>query len=71
MEAFEDIINAEFQGIPAYKPEVAIVSAPTILFTLEAGVGNKTLPMLSLRLDFQSTVHDWSTPTVFFHLSIK
>ncbi|XP_071565919.1 intermembrane lipid transfer protein Vps13 isoform X2 [Temnothorax nylanderi] len=48
----------------AYKPELAIVSAPTILFTLEAGVGNKTLPMLLLHVSFQSNVNDWSTKSM-------
>ncbi|XP_044002668.1 vacuolar protein sorting-associated protein 13 isoform X3 [Aphidius gifuensis] len=47
-----------------YKAELAIVSAPTILLTLEAGVGNKTLPMLLLHLGFQSKIHDWSTNTM-------
>lgn len=47
-----------------YKPELALVSAPTVLLTLEAGVGNKTLPMLLLYLGFQSNVSDWSTKTV-------
>ncbi|XP_017891074.1 vacuolar protein sorting-associated protein 13 isoform X2 [Ceratina calcarata] len=50
--------------VAAYKPELAIISAPTILFTLEAGVGNKTLPMLLLHVGFQSNINDWSTKTM-------
>ncbi|XP_023247319.1 vacuolar protein sorting-associated protein 13 [Copidosoma floridanum] len=55
----------EENSVAAYKPELAIVSAPTILLTLEAGVGNKTLPMLLLHLGFQSKVNDWSTNTMY------
>lgn len=66
MEASEDLQFSDDEGTPAavYKPELAMVSAPTILLTLEAGIGNKTLPMLLLHLGFQSNVHDWSTNTV-------
>ncbi|XP_024872138.1 vacuolar protein sorting-associated protein 13 isoform X1 [Temnothorax curvispinosus] len=69
MEALEEFITYPDDEIAAaaavpYKPELAIVSAPTILFTLEAGVGNKTLPMLLLHVSFQSTVNDWSTKSM-------
>ena len=64
VEAVEDLILSEEEYNAVYKPEVAIISAPVILLTLEAGVGNKTLPMLLFHLGFQSTVNDWSTKTV-------
>ena len=66
LEACEGIqfSDDESNGSVKYKPELAILSAPTILLTLEAGVGNKTLPMLLLHLNFQSNVNDWSTKTV-------
>lgn len=60
----EDEIAVAAAAAAAYKPELAIVSAPTILFTLEAGVGNKTLPMLLLHVGFQSNVNDWSTKSM-------
>lgn len=60
----EDEIAAAAMAAAAYKPELAIVSAPTILFTLEAGIGNKTLPMLLLHVGFQSNVNDWSTKSM-------
>lgn len=64
-EAFEDFVPSEDGELENnYKPEIAIVNAPTIILTLEAGVGNKTLPMLLFYLGFQSTVNDWSTKTV-------
>ena len=69
MEASEDLQFSDKEAtteVAMYKPEMAIVSAPTILLTLEAGVGNKTLPMLLLHLGFQSNVNDWSTKTVVF-----
>jgi len=64
MEAFEEFTYPDDEIVTAYKAELAIVSAPTILLTLEAGVGNKTLPMLLLHVGFQSNVNDWSTKTV-------
>jgi vacuolar protein sorting-associated protein 13A/C len=74
-EAYEDLEFSDDEEIEikSYKPEVAIISAPTILLTLEAGIGNKTLPMLLLYLGFQSNISDWSTNTViyFFFLLSK
>lgn len=64
MEALEEFTYLDDEVVTAYKPELAIISAPTILLTLEAGVGNKTLPMLLLHVGFQSNVNDWSTKTV-------
>ncbi|KMQ93840.1 vacuolar protein sorting-associated protein 13a, partial [Lasius niger] len=64
MEALEEFTYPDDEVVTAYKPELAIVSAPTILLTLEAGVGNKTLPMLLLHVGFQSNVNDWSTKTM-------
>ncbi|XP_058806498.1 intermembrane lipid transfer protein Vps13 isoform X2 [Phymastichus coffea] len=66
VEALEDLQLSDDEEVTniVYKPELAIVSAPTILLTLEAGVGNKTLPMLLLHLGFQSNIHDWSTSTM-------
>ncbi|XP_076249315.1 vacuolar protein sorting 13C isoform X2 [Calliopsis andreniformis] len=63
VEAIEDFVYPEEETI-IYKPELAIISAPTILFTLEAGVGNKTLPMLLLHIGVQSNVNDWSTKSM-------
>ncbi|CAL7938935.1 unnamed protein product [Xylocopa violacea] len=64
VEAEEGFVYHDDEDITLYKPELAIISAPTILFTLEAGVGNKTLPMLLLHIGFQSNIHDWSTKTM-------
>lgn len=66
MEALEEFTYPEDEVATVYKAELAIVSAPTILFTLEAGIGNKTLPMLLLNLGFQSNINDWSTKSVNF-----
>ncbi|XP_012058655.1 PREDICTED: vacuolar protein sorting-associated protein 13C [Atta cephalotes] len=64
MEAFEEFTYPDDEVAAPYKPELAIISAPTILFTLEAGVGNKTLPMLLLHVGFQSNINDWSTKSM-------
>ncbi|XP_076294775.1 vacuolar protein sorting 13C isoform X2 [Lasioglossum baleicum] len=64
VEALEDFVYSGDEVVAAYKPEMAIISAPTILFTLEAGVGNKTLPMLLLHIGFQSNINDWSSKSM-------
>ncbi|XP_068984481.1 intermembrane lipid transfer protein Vps13 isoform X1 [Bombus flavifrons] len=64
VEAIEDIVYSDDEDTTVYKPELAIISAPTILLTLEAGIGNKTLPMLLLHIGFESNISDWSTKTM-------
>ncbi|XP_076380466.1 vacuolar protein sorting 13C isoform X3 [Megalopta genalis] len=64
VEALEDFVYSDDEVTADYKPELAIISAPTILFTLEAGVGNKTLPMLLLHIGFQSNINDWSSKSM-------
>ncbi|KAK2581118.1 hypothetical protein KPH14_007937 [Odynerus spinipes] len=64
-EVLEDLIYPDYNDNAVYKPELAIISAPTILLTLEAGVGNKTLPMILMHIGFQSNVNDWSTKSMF------
>lgn len=66
VEAIEDIVYSDDEDSTVYKPELAIISAPTILLTLEAGIGNKTLPMLLLHIGFESNISDWSTKTVSY-----
>lgn len=41
--------------------ELCIVAMPSFVLTLEAGVGNKTLPMLLLESSFHGSVNDWSS----------
>ncbi|XP_012537324.1 vacuolar protein sorting-associated protein 13 isoform X2 [Monomorium pharaonis] len=70
-EALEEFMYPDDEVMATYKPELAIVSAPTILFTLEAGVGNKTLPMLLLHVGFQSSINDWSTKSMSIDCSMS
>lgn len=71
VEACEEFSYDNGEDVTLYKPELAIVSAPVILLTLEAGVGNKTLPMLLFHVGFQSNVNDWSTKTVWKKVVFK
>ncbi|KAG7211251.1 hypothetical protein KM043_010561 [Ampulex compressa] len=64
VEALEEFAYPEDDSLIIYKQELAVISAPTVLLTLEAGVGNKTLPMLLLHIGFQSNVNDWSTKSM-------
>lgn len=41
--------------------ELCVVTANSIKFTMEAGVGNKTLPMLLLETGFEAKIRDWSS----------
>ncbi|KAI4489144.1 hypothetical protein M0804_004642 [Polistes exclamans] len=71
VEALEDFTYPDYDNDAVYKPELAIISAPTILLTLEAGVGNKTLPMLLMHIGFQSNVNDWSTKSMSVECTIS
>ncbi|XP_076225482.1 vacuolar protein sorting 13C isoform X3 [Nomia melanderi] len=64
VEVLEDFAYSDDDVTADYKPELAIIAAPTILFTLEAGVGNKTLPMLLFHIGFQSNINDWSSKSM-------
>ncbi|XP_011301984.1 vacuolar protein sorting-associated protein 13C isoform X2 [Fopius arisanus] len=70
-EALDFLGFEEAEEVTAYKAELAILSIPNIVLTLEAGVGNKTLPMLLLHLAFQSNINDWSTKTMSIESSIS
>ncbi|KAF5289221.1 hypothetical protein FQR65_LT00109 [Abscondita terminalis] len=41
--------------------ELCIISVPSLVITVEAGVGNKTLPMLLLDSSFHGSIHNWSS----------
>jgi len=71
MEALEEYTYLEEEISTIYKPELAIISAPIILLTLEAGVGNKTLPMLMLHTSFQTNINDWSTKSMSIDCTIS
>lgn len=43
------------------KKELCFLTIPNLIFTVEAGVGNKTLPMLLLESSFRGKVNDWSS----------
>ncbi|XP_076183155.1 vacuolar protein sorting 13C isoform X2 [Ptiloglossa arizonensis] len=71
VEAVEDFVFTDHEDVALCKPELAIISAPIILFTLEAGVGNKTLPMLLLHIGFQSNINDWSSKSMSIESTIS
>lgn len=43
------------------KSEVCIISIPSIVFTIEAGIGTKTMPMLLTECTFNGSVNNWSS----------
>jgi len=48
----------------AERGEQILITAPRILFKLEGGAGNKTVPLLVAELDMQAEVKDWSSKVV-------
>lgn len=63
LEAVEDLGPSETEVISKAKTlqELCIITVPSIVFTIEAGVGNKTLPMLMLETGFQGSAKNWSS----------
>ncbi|XP_050421691.1 intermembrane lipid transfer protein Vps13-like isoform X3 [Adelges cooleyi] len=43
------------------KSEVCFVSIPSIVFTIEAGIGTKTMPMLLTECTFNGSINNWSS----------
>lgn len=43
------------------KKQLCFLTMPSLVFTVEAGVGNRTLPMLLLESSFRGYVNDWSS----------
>lgn len=41
--------------------ELCLISVPSIVITLEAGVGNKSIPMLLFESNFQGNARNWSS----------
>ncbi|KAG8245426.1 hypothetical protein J6590_106487, partial [Homalodisca vitripennis] len=41
--------------------EICVLKVPSVWITLEAGVGNKTLPMLLIEYNMQACVKSWSS----------
>lgn len=41
--------------------EICLVAVPSVVITLEAGVGNKTVPMLLVESSLQATINNWSS----------
>lgn len=43
------------------KTEICVISAPSIVVTVEAGIGTRTLPMIMLEMCFQGEARNWSS----------
>lgn len=43
------------------KSEVCLISIPSIIFTIEAGIGTKTMPMLITECTFNGSINNWSS----------
>lgn len=50
--------------------EICIISVPSVVITVEAGVGTKTLPMLLLESNLQAHVRNWSSSVSVYSGSI-
>lgn len=43
------------------KNENCLISVPSIVFTIEAGIGTKTMPMLLTECTFNGSINNWSS----------
>ncbi|KAJ8953002.1 hypothetical protein NQ318_015363 [Aromia moschata] len=62
LDAFE--LNQTISNTEIARPalqELCIISMPSVVITIEAGVGNKTLPMLLLETSFKGSARNWSS----------
>lgn len=55
------VMGTDVTGGPVPTGEMCILRAPSIVITVEAGVGSQTLPMILVDIGFQGSVADWST----------
>ncbi|XP_067941641.1 intermembrane lipid transfer protein VPS13A-like [Watersipora subatra] len=59
--ASDDFLVSERDESKGLRGEQIIVAAPSIIFKLEGGVGNKTVPLLVAEIDLQADTRNWSS----------
>lgn len=52
------------------KSEVCLISIPSIVFTIEAGIGTKTMPMLLSECTFNGSVNNWSSKVSYLIIQL-
>jgi vacuolar protein sorting-associated protein 13A/C len=62
------VMGTTVTGGPVPTDEVLILTAPSVVVTVEAGVGSQTLPMILVDIGFQGSVANWSTQVGFLCL---
>lgn len=73
MEAI-DILSTDtkqVQTIQALAGEICKISASTIVLSIEAGLGNDTIPMLTMQASLQAQIKDWSGQVIRFVLLLS
>lgn len=61
-EVGEDVVTVtDITEGPVPTGEVCMLIAPSVVITVEAGVGSQTLPMILVDIGFHGSVKDWST----------
>lgn len=67
----EDVVTVtDITEGPVPTGEVCMLIAPSVVITVEAGVGSQTLPMILVDIGFHGSVKDWSTQVGFLCLFI-
>jgi len=64
------VMGTDITGGTVPAGEVCVLTAPSVVVTVEAGVGSQTLPMILVDIGFQGLVKDWSTQVGFLCLFI-
>lgn len=49
------------------KSENCLISIPSIVFTIEAGIGTKTMPMLLTECTFNGSINNWSSKVSLYY----
>jgi hypothetical protein len=60
------VMGTNVTGGPVPSGEECVLRAPTVVITVEAGVGSQTLPLILVNIGFHGSVKDWSTQVGFF-----
>jgi len=64
------VMCTDVTGGPVPTGEVCMLTAPSVVITVEAGVGSQTVPMILVDIGFHGSVKDWSTQVGFLCLFI-
>lgn len=60
LDVYGDMSPEKSAEVPAVSGEICLLSAPVIVLCIETGIGNDTIPMLSMQASLEAQIKDWS-----------